>query len=177
MSFVFYVRDATMPQPSSTAAIDSRYVTEIWTPAKGGLVPKDMPLKPFAIWWLFHTLGLFKNRRYAVCVIYDQERVVHRSMLFPGYFRFPFMTKDDLQVGDTWTAPEHRGQGLATCALQSIVRQYASTGRRLWYLVESDNLASIRVVEKAGFVRYAEGYRVSRWGLRVLGAYVIQNRL
>lgn len=82
------------------------------------------------------------------------------------------MDPADLQVGDTLTDPTCRGQGLATVALERITRELARPGRRIWYVVETGNVASIRVAEKAGFARVATGYRTKRFGLRLLGSYV-----
>ena len=60
-----------------------------------------MPAFPFAVWWLFHILHVFWNRDYALFVIRQNGKIVHRSVITPGYFRFPFMGKHDVQVGDT----------------------------------------------------------------------------
>ena len=101
--------------------------------------------------------------------------MIHRSGIFPGYFRFPFMAADDLQIGDTWTQPEYRGQGLATFAIQKIAEAFRKPGRTFWYVVEQENRASIRAVEKAGFEMLGEGNRTKRFGIRALGAYIIQQ--
>ena len=85
------------------------------------------------------------------------------------------MTEDDLQIGDTWTAPEHRGKGLANFAVQEIIKQQKQWKRGFWYVVEEDNLSSIRVIEKAGFRRLGEGTRKSRMGMRFLGSYSVER--
>ncbi len=71
----------------------------------------------FYVWRAFHAAHVFANRDYALLVIYDGDRLVHRSCVFPRYPRFPFMRDDDLQIGDIWTDPDYRGQGLATRAI------------------------------------------------------------
>jgi len=85
------------------------------------------------------------------------------------------MNKNDLQIGDTWTHPEHRGQGLATFALRRVVQVRQMTGRKFWYIVEQDNKPSIRVVEKAGFNLIGKGIKRKRFGLGLLGSYMIQD--
>ena len=152
------------------------YAYHFWKPSPLSVVPKGMPLIPFAVWWVFHYLRLFSNQGYTIFVIYDGKRLIHRSCVFPGYFRFPFMGKDDLQIGDTWTAPDHRGKGLALFALQEISRLQKRPGRKFWYVVDESNIPSIRVVEKAGFTKVGEGTRTKRFGLSLLGAYVIQRQ-
>jgi RimJ/RimL family protein N-acetyltransferase len=110
-------------------------------------------------------------------VIYDGERLAHRSGIFPRYPRFPFMGPDDLQIGDTWTHPDYRGRGLATLAIHETVRRLGRPGRAFWYIVEPANVASVRTIERAGFARVAESVRTSRLGVRLLGAYVLTSAL
>ena len=86
------------------------------------------------------------------------------------------MAKNDLQIGDTWTLPEYRGQGLASLAVGAIVGACRRPGRAFWYVVDQNNLASIRAIEKSGFVKIGEGIRTKRFGLRALGAFVIVQR-
>jgi RimJ/RimL family protein N-acetyltransferase len=81
------------------------------------------------------------------------------------------MGKDDLQAGDTWTDPSERGKGLATFALQTVLNTSSFRKHTCWYVVESENIASIRVVEKAGFKLAGTGRRRRRFGLGILGQF------
>src|SRR5215469_5150957 len=72
---------------------------EVWTPSMLRVVPRGLPAYPFAVFWLFHQLRVFKNRQYRVILIRDGRRVIHCSTIIPCYFRFPFMHKEDIQVG------------------------------------------------------------------------------
>ena len=157
-------------------SIDGSYTYEIWRPSVFALVPRGMPLVPFAAWWLFHHSRVFANRDYALFLIHQGGRIVHRSVITPGYFRFPFMQRDDLQIGDTWTSDDHRGKGLATFALRQITES-GNSGRCYWYVVEERNTASIRVVEKAGFCRVGRGARHPHLGLHLLGTFEIEQEI
>ncbi len=149
------------------------YCCSIWRPGLLRFRPKGLPLYPFLVWWAFHQLRLFANRDYAVVLVHSQGQLVHRSVVTPGYFRFPFMGKRDLQVGDTWTHPAHRGKGLARIGLNAALQ--IGKGREYWYLVEEDNLPSIRVAERLGFRLAGVGLRASRLGLALLGSFLIQE--
>jgi len=92
-------------------------------------------------------------------------------MIFPPFFRFPFMSPHDLQIGLTFTEPAYRGQELALLAIREIVHRLAMPDRRFWYLVEEENQASIRVIEKAGFQCVGRGVKLPRFGLKFLGYY------
>lgn len=172
--FLYY--SASIPASYSTRSIPVDYQYEIWRPALFCSKPRDLPAFPFTVWWLFHLLHIFTNREYGIVLIRRHGRIVHRSVITPRYFRFPFMRAGDIQVGDTWTDPEMRGLGLATSALEQIL--VACTDRRhtCWYVVESSNTPSIRVVEKAGFSLVGKGVRTRRLGLGILGQFRIDNR-
>jgi GNAT superfamily N-acetyltransferase len=126
---------------------------------------------PFGAWWVFHQLRVFKNQDYSVALIYDGDRIVHRDVVYPDFFRFPCMSTTDLILSDIWTDEDCRGQGLAAAAMQEIVRVYSRPGRVLWCITAEDNRPCIRVLEKSGFVYAGTGTRTRRWGLHALGAF------
>src|SRR2546427_4829121 len=172
--FFFYCCDK-VPDAAIALGLDPAYSWRLWTPAQGGFVPNGFPLLPFGAWTAMHRFRMFSNREYGVLVVYHRDRLVHRSGLFPRYLRFPFMANDDLQVGDVWTDPEHRGRGIASFAVRQIVAAKARRGRRIWYIVEAGNASSIRIVEKLGFVRAGTGRRTRRFGLGLLGQFVMDS--
>lgn len=114
---------------------------------------------PYGVWTLFHWFRVFTRRDYGQLLLFAGTRVIHRSGVYPRFFRFPFMGPDDLQIGDTWTHPAYRGQGAAVQAIQEIVRRHARSGRWIWYVTETINQASIRVAEKAGLMMVGHGVR------------------
>ncbi|HPJ07506.1 MAG TPA: GNAT family N-acetyltransferase [Deltaproteobacteria bacterium] len=167
----------------SSAVIDEKrdtsnhgeYLCTIWRPSMTTVIPSGVVPIPFAMWWLFHTIQVFSNNDYSLCLIYHQHTVIHRTGVFPRYFRFPFMAQVDLQLGDLWTHPDYRSRGLATIAIKRVINEFASTGRRFWYVTDEDNSASIHVIEKAGFIRSGEGTRTKRLGVSLLGSYVLNE--
>lgn len=175
MNWLFYVLDC--PSQVNARTIGCDFKVEIWKPASWRVRPREFALWPFCIWWAFDQLRVFSNRDYCLVLVRKGTEVVHRSCIFPRYFRFPFMAPEDLQVGDTWTAPAYRGLGLGTYGLQSAAKVAAMRPRRLWYIVEENNAASIRVAEKVGFVGVARGKRTSRLGVHLLGSFILEQTL
>ena len=55
-----------------------------------------------------------------------------------------------------WIGREDWGRGIATFALQEFLRRFEPT-RPLYARAASDNVASIRVLEKCGFTRVGDG--------------------
>ena len=168
--FFRHVGIAARPSPLS-----GDYSWRLWRPTLAEPAPATLSRSAAAMWWWFHRLHVFSNRDYSALLIESGGEVVHRSMIFPGFFRFPFQQKWDLQVGDTWTMESHRNRGLAAYALAQIVHELRRAGRGFWYVVEEHNLPSIRAVERAGFAKLACGRRCSRFGLRFLGFYSMNS--
>ncbi len=173
MNWLFYAFESGLPPPSRMPL--GGYSVSVWRPSGAAIRPDGLPLYPSFVWWLFHFARVFKNPSYCIVMISNRDRVVHRSCVFPGYFRFPFMAEDDLQVGDTWTHPEHRGKGLAKAGLRESLALGGTHPRRFWYVVEETNTPSIRVVENAGFRVIGYGQRSSPWGLRLFGRFQIDR--
>jgi len=157
---------ATAPRP-----LPEGYRLTIWRAGAGRAVPPGCRGAKWWVWALFHRARIFRSDRYGAVLIFRGDRLVHRSPLFPKYSRFPFMRDDDLQVGDTWTDPEERGQGLAAIALGAAAREALEPGARLWYLTTADNASSIRAALSAGLAPVGHGIRTSRFGLRLFGAF------
>lgn len=168
----FYRLDHGAAVPAARP-LDPAYRLELWRPADGGLMPEGVRGWVFPVWWAMHTFHLFQNRDYAQLVVYRGADLVHRSGVYPGYARFPFMAPRDLQIGDTWTAPEARGRGFAQAAISRIVTHLGRPGRMFWYLCEAGNAPSIAVIERMGFRRVGEGAKQPRLGLLALGGYVM----
>lgn len=172
MSCLFYTYDGDGSNLEVSPPVPGMTL-EVWRPCLGSLTPPGLSDRTYAVWWMFHYVHVFRNRDYGVLLARVDGKVVHRAGLFPPYFRFPFMARDDLQIGDVWTAPEYRRRGIASCALRWAMATCARPGRRIWYVVEDTNDASIRTAEALGMRLVGTGERVHRFGSSVLGAYVI----
>ncbi len=153
------------------AGLSAEYAIDLWKPGAGSIVPPTMSRR-FMAWWLFHRCGILGNGMYRVFLIRHKGAVVHRTCLVPKYFRWPFMGTNDLQISSTWTAPEHRGRGLATFALARLVRGYADGSRRFWYICREDNGASITVCLRSGFQFECLMQRTHPWGSLLLGKFL-----
>jgi RimJ/RimL family protein N-acetyltransferase len=158
-----------------------QYSWSIWTPSRLPALPPGLPdtrLKlKFHFRWLVSLAYRFAKLDCGALLIHHRGQVVHYSGFTPRYWRFPFVADEDLQIGDTWTAPTHRGNGLAFFALCTIVAITHRPGRRFWYVVENVNQPSIRVVEKAGFDLFGRGTWIKPWGLKLLGSFVMLDHL
>ena len=77
----------------------------MWRPSPWRVVPPSLPLASSMAFWLAHYGRMLRNRDYAVLLLFDGSRVVHRTCVIPAYFRWPFMAPQDLQLSSLWTDP------------------------------------------------------------------------
>jgi RimJ/RimL family protein N-acetyltransferase len=172
--YLFYRLDA-MAQSPLVELEDHPFSAELWKPSLRAPWPRGAS-RDKKLHFLFRTL-LQVTRMFPSCdsgalVLYDGARLVHYSAFTPRYWRFPFLSGRDLQVGDTWTEPSFRGKGLAKRALQRLVTRMRMPGRNFWYVVEDINRGSIKVAEDCGFRLAGVGTRVER--LKGLDYYEIR---
>lgn len=168
----FYRIDAGAPLRCG-ASLPEGYTVHTWRPARDGRPGAPLTGRIFSIWWLFDRLRLFANRNAGVLMIREGERLAHRSLVTPRWYRFPFMRRTDLQIGDTWTEEADRGRGLARAAIAAIHAEWAGQFERMWYVVDDDNTASIKVIEACGYELIGRGERTRPLGLGLLGRFVL----
>lgn len=142
-----------------------------WRPALDGLPPPGPHCAENLAWFAFDRLGLFAGRDFEALSVVRDGRLLHRLIVTPRWFRFPFMAEGDLQIGALWTAPEARRLGLARAAIAEAHRRHAASGRRFWYVVDGDNAASIGLAEACGYRLAGEGRRTRPLGVRGLGQF------
>jgi len=150
-----------------------RYHARLWRPSIREVVPPGLPRLPYAVWWIMHFLRVFRSSGYCVLLVDDTGELVHRCLVTPAWFRFPFMAREDLQIGDVWTRQDRRRQGLAAFGISQILRLEPSKERRYWYLTAAENTASVRTAQRSGFLLAGRGRRTSTWGIRALGRYLL----
>jgi RimJ/RimL family protein N-acetyltransferase len=172
--YLFYRSSGWMPHDSIT--LPAGYHVSVWWPSTKKPWPsgiRGISIRArFAFRWMLDRAHMFANREVGAICIHHANRLVHYSGFTPRYWRFPFLSDADLQIGDTWTHPDHRGKGLASFALNEIVAMKREQGRGFWYVVGDDNRASIRVVEKLQFMLIGAGDWHKPLGIKLLGSYV-----
>jgi len=169
MSVLFYRREPSGATPP--APLPPGVMIRIWRPAEDGAPPRGSRRPQNLVWWGWDLVGVFPQRRFAEISLWREGRLVHRLILTPRWYRFPFMAPQDLQVGDLWTHPDFRGRGLAHVAIDRAHREAAGCAGQLWYLVEADNVASVRLIKSCGYRLVGAGRRVNPLGIGALGQF------
>ena len=73
---------------------------------------------------------------------------------------YQFMPDNGIHICFCRTNPEDRGKGYYPTLLKTIIKN--NPEKDFYMIVDSSNISSIKGIEKAGFVRYAEGEKVGK---------------
>lgn len=169
-TYAFYSLPPNTAKPGEWS-LGPEYGLHVFHPGLFKIKPSGLPWWPLLGFWLLQRLHFFGAESWIVYFVTHRGKCVHRSVVLPRYFRFPFMHTGDLHVGPTWTDPDCRGQGIARVVLQQIVRDNAD--RRHWYIARTLNRASLSVASSVGFRFYGEGVWARYLGIRALGFFSV----
>lgn len=106
--------------------------------------------KLMAIRCLFQIITLGKAQLYCYR---ENDELVHTSYVIPKCCKFPFMGKDDYEIGPCFTFPKFRGKGYYPKMLKHICSNIGSEKSTFYMFVDENNLSSTKGIEKAGFQR------------------------
>lgn len=133
------------------AGIDEAVGCFVPGPGKVYLAGEIPQIKTTLVRLLFWLMTAGKARLYYI--LGEKGEVAHTSYVVGRCFKFPFLKKGEYEIGPCFTAPECRGQGLYGRALGRIVGEKIYENARFYMFVSEDNDASIRGIEKAGFIQ------------------------
>jgi RimJ/RimL family protein N-acetyltransferase len=146
-----------------------------WTPATEGYPPAGSRTFANYFWWALIKSGGFARSDFAEISVRDGSRILHRLIVSPAWYRFPFMGPQDLQIGAIWTLPEARRKQLARAAIGEAHRRFGTSETCFWYLAGAGNHASEALARSCGYELVATGRRTRGFGTSLLGQYVIDR--
>lgn len=90
--------------------------------------------------------------------ILDNGKFVHESFVFQKLHLLKILGKTGPAIGQCATSENYRGQAIYPFVINRIASEILSgkTAREVFIIVNSDNIPSIRGIEKAGFNLYAK---------------------
>lgn len=118
------------------------------------------------IFWFLLTRG-----KYRIIYVKKGNVIIHYTHILPKFFKFPFMKDEDLEIGPAWTDISHRGQGIFPSVIGYIVQYFKKDGRNFYTFSHVDNEASKKSILRAGFNRWANGYKTSKLGIYKVKKY------
>lgn len=109
-------------------------------------------LKTICVRILFQGLTLGSARLFYVQG--ENGDLIHTSYVIPACIKFPFMSKDDYEIGPCYTYPAYRGKGIYPRVLHAICSRLKNINSTFYMIVDESNEPSIKGIEKAGFAKY-----------------------
>ena len=170
MTMLFYRHEGGAIEATSRDDVVVRW----WSPAEDGF-PWRGGHRRDAAWWALSRLGVIAGNSFAALSLWREHMLVHRLIVTARWYRFPFMTKGDLQLGDLWTHRDARRRGLARYAIAEAHRAFGRPGRRFWYVVDADNRGSVQLIESCGYRLVGIGRRTAPAGVRLIGRFVVES--
>ncbi len=172
----FYLYDGgSAAAPLTTLPANLRFRS--WSADVDGFPPRGARTISNQFWWLFTKLRVFARRGFTEISIVDEGRLLHRLIVTPAWYRFPFMSPQDLQLGGLWTSPGSRRRHLASCAIAEAHRRFAHENIRFWYVTKADNHEFAALARSCGYRLVAGGKRTRKFGTSLLGQYVIERQI
>ena len=89
---------------------------------------------------------------YQVIYMVRGGEVLGHLVVARGGRRLAVSTPEDIVVGPIFVAPRLRGQGLGTIGIRVVLNALGLKYRYAYEFIKHDNIASIRTVEKNGYV-------------------------
>lgn len=111
-------------------------------------------------WFYFQLMSFLFRGFQRVFKEYDiiiNNRIVSKAVLISKVPIYGFLPHKGIHLCFCETIPEARGKGLYPLLLSYIQNDYPLC--EFYMIVKEDNTPSIRGIEKAGFVKYAEGVK------------------
>ena len=99
-----------------------------------------------ALMWNVACMGRIKAYS-----LYKGDDLVHCSYVVRGKFKFPFLEKNDIEIGPSWTKEAFRGRGYYPYALSRIIENELHDGGTAYMIVNNENVSSQHGIAKVGF--------------------------
>jgi RimJ/RimL family protein N-acetyltransferase len=150
--YLVLVREAidAPPEPQLAHGLTVRF----WRPTTARPLSPGASVFRSVAWSAYHALHIFRNRELGAVLIQDGDKVVSQLVVFPPYYAFPYMREDDVQIGYVATDPQYRGRGLARTTTSLALRRWSKPGRRIFYIADEANVASLNVAMPLGFSKF-----------------------
>ena len=113
---------------------------------------KNIKVSIVRIWFQIMTFGKAK----LLCAVNKNGNVMHTSYVIPKCFKFPFLNKNEYEIGPCNTIAEFRGQGIYPKVLNYITHTVGTEDTKFYMIVDSENVSSVRGIEKAEFKKIGE---------------------
>lgn len=147
MEYVLYRQKGSFSNENQKSEFDIRVLR--FTPFHLFADVENFEIKSFILRFYFGLITAFKAKIFYVVV---DNKLVHYSYLIPRCFKFKFLNDKDYEIGPCFTLKEFRGKGIYPAVLKKITTAI-NENSTFYMIVSSQNISSIKGIEKAKFVK------------------------
>jgi hypothetical protein len=134
-------------------------------------VPTFLQLKKHQVrGYIYLFWFLFTKGKYRIIYVRKGGKIIHYTHVLPKFFKFPFMSSKDLEIGPSWTDDLYRGKGIFPAVIEYTVQNFKEKGRIFYAFAYIDNKSSQKAILKASFSKWMNGYKAGKQGI-----YRIEN--
>jgi hypothetical protein len=183
MKYIFYYLK-NYKEEGKNIDLAKHYHYQIWSPGLFELFPKGnfdsksglskLKFNKLIFQWRI-LYCLIQKHIFNIFLIYRNNNIVHYTMILSKSIKFPFMSKEDIQFGPSWTHPDERKKGLMKFALYTYIKISNKKERKYWWLCRENNNVSRIAIEKKGFNIYGTGIKKNVLPLKILSKFVIEK--
>lgn len=150
--YYLYIKKHTLKSENITSAFLNKCSVKVIkpNPFKYKLPCEGCNIKLYLSRLYFWIITGGKYKIYYLCNGID---VAHYSYLIPKCSKFPFMRKEDYEIGPCVTATDYRRKGCYHFILNHITSQAEYQQSVFYMIVKKTNEPSIKGIEKSGFNR------------------------
>jgi len=112
------------------------------------------------IFWFIVTMG-----KYKIIYLKKDDNIIHYTHILPKFFKLPFLGKNDLEIGPSWTKESYRGKGIFPGVINYVIQSFKEKGRKFYIFADIDNISSQKAIEKARFYMCGNGYKTDFLGI------------
>ena len=147
-----WVRQNLIKTQLSTATSASSFNLKVFNVKKEKVNLKQHGLKSFLLWNPITCGSCYTYRAYDR----NSNVIIHESYVIHKCYKFPFLGKNDIEIGPCYTHENWRGKGIYPAVLNMINEEELTNFDKSYMIIDSSNTASIRGVIKAGYSKVSQ---------------------
>lgn len=128
------------------------YVPSLLEPYYSNYPEEDHPFYEKRLIHKIRMILEFLQGGYRVFYIVKGLEIVGHIVVTNGDRRLTVSKKDDIVLGPIFISPRFRGQGIGTMGITTVLNQLNLDYQYAYEFIKNDNIASIRTVEKNGYI-------------------------
>ena len=146
---LYRAKGKSCPHNADASAVNVLHIMPFSKKCPWGILPGEHPTIKTVLarlWFKLITKGNFKIYYTANA----EGNITSTSCILGPCFKFPFMTRQDKQIGPNFTYPAFRGKGLNSQINEYIIQTEPCLGY-FYTLIRPKNTPSIRSIAKTSF--------------------------